>query len=188
MAQQPIWIVDHNEKLVFSPKTGDAHIVSVNPEVAKYRATDDNNDEIDYLQIQLPFSLGTPLKINPDIVLQAEIFIPAFAEPTIDRMSQFGVPDADGKSLTFTIGKTIDVVEAFRRRKLDVNKYANAAQQKQVWGHFIFSTADGNSSTSGSPILKSSGEVVGIHVATWRLGFTGPDSVVNEGLSFFNIP
>ncbi len=97
----PIWVVDSNHRIVFSPELGNATIKTVNEGVSKYKIGTDNDESIDYVEIQLSYSVGQPLKVNQNIpALESKVFIPSFPDPTSDRY-KFDLPDADGKNLVF---------------------------------------------------------------------------------------
>jgi hypothetical protein len=176
----PILILDAAGKTVLGPAS--VKIGVLNHYVEEDKIGKDTNEFFDFIALDCPNPIGTPLEVNLDqLPLGAQVYIPGFPEKTTDRANAGG-PDSDCQSMSITKGHTISVVEAFKRRNLDVNQYINLSFQENIDRYQILSTADGNDAQSGAPILDAAGKVVGIHTQSLRLGITDPNSTVNKGI------
>jgi S1-C subfamily serine protease len=102
------------------------------------------------------------------------IYMVGYPSTTTDRRQNFGVPDSKGLfELSFTKGRALTTDEALSRlsklnaplRNLRAKLQSDPALAAKWNQQVLFSDADANDGSSGSPILNAAGELVAIQSA-----------------------
>ncbi len=91
------------------------------------------------------------------------------------------------EKIWYFLGTILDFGSALLRLNSDPNLQEDFLVRNNMEETFVFSTADDTASTSGSPVLNGSGEVIAIHTSSWRPNSDGPDDIVNQSLLFHSI-
>ncbi len=167
----PIFLFDHSGELVFDPYSTQPAIVKFGvPSLqAFFSGSSWYGDDSDYVVIQLPKPLGTPLKIAPTRVTGENLYHLGFAsctgcelnpnttDPELNR-DRKDKGNSNGKNLywnpsgpLFDLATTAEILNA-------PAKYFEGSH-KSNW---IFFSSDAQVGMSGGPILNGNGEAVGV--------------------------